>query len=69
MPSIRNSLLLSIHYSCSLSIGKTLINEFEVDPNFIVRIDPQNSFLNFYVEEVSKFAHFKDVGEYKVSDV
>lgn len=58
-----------MHYNCNLKIGNDLINEFDVDPNFIVEIEPNNRYLNFKIVKVNKFAHFKDVGPYKVNDI
>lgn len=53
-----------MHYACSLSIDSTVISEFDVDPNFVVKVDPQQTYLDFIVVDVNKFAHFKDVGEF-----
>ena len=64
-----DSLLLSMHYSCSLEIKGTVVSEFEVDPNFIVEIVPEQKHLDFKILKVNKFAHFKDVGEFVIHDI
>ena len=51
-----------MHYNCELKIKDVVISQFDVDPNFIVQVVPQSSYLDFYVIQINKFAHFKDVG-------
>lgn len=58
-----------MHYNCELRIKDVFISKFDVDPNFIIQVRPQSNYLDFYVTQVNKFAHFKDVGEYVIHDL
>lgn len=67
--STDKNLLLSMHYSCSLQIKSTTISEFEIDPNFVIKIVAKQTQLDFQVVSINKFTHFKDVGEFQIHDL